>query len=666
MRAILVMAACALAGPAVSQTNAPAVSQTNAPAVAPADAAPGVARANEAARAQLPLDDRTDFDDARRGFIAALPDGFVRGPGERAAFSMKPFNFVVDAPAPPTVHPSLWRQAQLNAIHGLFKVTDRVYQVRGIDIANMTIIEGDSGLIVVDALLTAETAKAALELYWANRPKKPIVALVYSHSHADHFGGAGGIVSDDDVASGRVKIYAPQGFMEHAISENVLAGAAMSRRAQYMYGVGLPPGPRGFVDIGLGKALARGALTLVPPTDLIEKAMDRRTIDGVEIVFQLTPGTEAPAEMNLYLPQFKVLNLAENVSHTMHNLYTLRGAEIRDGGVWARYIDEALAAFGPVSDALIGQHHWPIWGRDRIADFVGKQRDLYKFINDQALRLANLGYKPDEIAERIALPQSLAKEFGLRGYYGTLKHNARAVYQKYLGWYDANPARLDPPTNREEARKTIDYMGGAEAALAKARADFDKGEFRWVANLADKIVMADPVNQAARELGAAALEQMGYQAESGPWRNAFLSGARELREGSPKPGGLSTLTPEVLKGLSLDMFFDFLGVRLNPQKAEGKTLRVNWTFSDLGKTWVVNLSNSALTNRVGAPDPAANATITLTRPVLDQLVLKQIGVPMAAATGKISLSGDPRKLGELMGLFDDFEGGFPIIEPKAD
>jgi alkyl sulfatase BDS1-like metallo-beta-lactamase superfamily hydrolase len=604
-----------------------------------------------------------DFEDARRGLIASLPDGFVRGPNDRAAFSMKPFSFLADAAAPASVNPSLWRQARLNAIHGLFKVSERIYQVRGIDLANMTIIEGETGLVVVDALLTAETARAALDLYYANRPRKPVVALIYSHSHIDHFGGAGGIVSGEEIAAGRVKIYAPTGFMEHAVSENVLAGAAMGRRAQYMYGALLAPGAKGLVDAGLGKSLARGTPTLVPPTDLIDKSFDTRKIDGVEIVFQLTPGTEAPAEMNMYFPGERVLNLAENVSHTLHNLYTLRGAEIRDGGVWARYIDEALEKFGANANILIGQHHWPVFGQARLTDFVGKQRDLYKFINDQSLRLLNLGFKPDEIAERLKLPSALEKDFGLRGYYGTVKHNARAVYQKYLGWYDSNPAHLDPPVERERARKMVEYMGGADAVLTKARGDFDKGEYRWVADICSKLVFADPKNKPARELGAAALEQLGYQAESAPWRNEYLTGAKELREGSPTSASGPQLSADLLKGVSLDLFFDLLGARLNAEKADGKKLRINWTFSDLGKTYVVNLSNSALTHRVGAADPNADATITLTRPVLDQLTLKQIGVPMAVATGKISLGGNPLKLSELMSLFDEFPGAFPIIEP---
>jgi alkyl sulfatase BDS1-like metallo-beta-lactamase superfamily hydrolase len=417
------------------------------------DAEPATREANAAVLNALPFSDRQDFEDARRGFLAALPDGMIPGAGSTPVWNMKRYEFLNRDEAPATVNPSLWRQAQLNAIHGLFQVAERVYQVRSLDIANMTIIEGESGIIVLDTLLTAEAARAALELYYSNRPRKPVAAVIYSHSHADHFGGVKGVVSEADVAAGRVKIYAPDGFMDHAVAENVIAGNAMSRRAQFMYGPLLPAGEKGQVDTGLGKNLSRGTLTLLAPTDLISKS-ETRTIDGVEIQFQLTPGTEAPAEMNMYFPQLRVLDMAENTTHNMHNLYTLRGAEIRDGNAWSHYIGEALQLFGKKSDVLIAQHHWPTFGSDRIVEYLKKQRDLYKFINDQSLRLLNQGLTPAEIAETLRLPASLAKEWALRGYYGTLRHNARAVYQKYLGWYDSNPANLDPPPPAAAARKT--------------------------------------------------------------------------------------------------------------------------------------------------------------------------------------------------------------------
>ena len=411
----------------------------------------------------------------------------------------RPYAFLQKDAVPATVNPSLWRQAQLNALNGLFKVTDRVYQVRGLDLANLTIIEGDSGLILIDPLLSNETAKAALDLYLANRPARPVAAVIYSHSHIDHFGGAKGVTSAGDAASGKVKVIAPDGFMEHAVAENVIAGNAMSRRAQYMYGLPLPTGERGQVDEGLGKALSKGTISLIAPNDLIKQAYETRVIDGVEIEFHLVPGSEAPAEMIMYFPQFKVLNMAEDATHNMHNLYTLRGAQIRDGRLWSRYLNEAIERYGDKTEIVIAQHHWPMWGNERIVAFLEKQRDLYKFIHDQTVRLLNHGLTPTEIAEKLKLPASLASEWSARGYYGTLSHNAKAVYQFYLGWYDGNPADLNPLPRVETARKQVEYMGGAEAVLKRARADFAAGQYRWVAGVTSQLVFADPANKAARD-----------------------------------------------------------------------------------------------------------------------------------------------------------------------
>jgi alkyl sulfatase BDS1-like metallo-beta-lactamase superfamily hydrolase len=647
---------CLIAFAALVATPVAALAQPKA-------AEPPTREANAALLTTLPFADREDFIDARRGFVATIPDAIVAGPGGRPAWSMKAYDFLKSDEAPSTVNPSLWRQAQLNAIHGLFKVTDRVYQVRGFDIANMTIIEGEQGIVVLDTLLTAETGHAALELYYENRPRRPVVAVIYSHSHADHFGGVKGVVDAADVASGRVRIYAPEGFMEHAVAENVIAGNAMSRRAQYMYGPLLPPGERGQVDTGLGKNLALGTITLLAPTDLIGKTLDERVIDGIDIVFQLTPGTEAPAEMNLYFPQFRVLDMAENVTHTMHNLYTLRGAEIRDGNLWSRYINEALEQFGGRSDVLIAQHHWPVWGTDRIVAAMKKQRDLYKFINDQSLRLLNQGLTPGEIAEVLRLPASLAGDWSLRGYYGTLRHNARAVYQKYLGWYDGNPADLDPLPPAEAARKRIDYMGGADAVIARAGEDFKAGNYRWVASVMNDVVFADPSSKTARELEADALEQLGYQAEAGTWRNEYLMGAFELRNGIPQLPATTTLTPDTVKAVSLELFFDFLGVRLDAARAEGKKMVINWNFTDLGETYALTLQNTALTWSRGAPAPEADASLTLTRATLDVIVLKQISFPDAVKSGRITLEGDATKPGELLSLFDEFKPMFAIVSP---
>jgi alkyl sulfatase BDS1-like metallo-beta-lactamase superfamily hydrolase len=627
------------------------------------DAEPASRAVNDTFLKTLPFNDRADFEDAKRGFIATLPDGVVPGLGGKPAFDTKQYDFLKSDQVPATVNPSLWRQAQLNAINGLFKVTERVYQVRGLDIANLTIIEGDSGLILIDPLLSNETAKAALDLYLKNRPAKPVAAVIYSHSHADHFGGAKGVITEDDAKQGKVKVIAPDGFMEHAVAENVIAGNAMSRRAQYQFGSALPVGDRAQIDTGLGKALARGSISLIPPNDVIKQSYETRNVDGVEIEFHLVPGSEAPSEMIMYFPQFKLLNMAEDATHNMHNLYTIRGAEIRDGRLWSRYISDAIARYGDKTEIVIAQHHWPIWDNARVVAFLKKQRDLYKFIHDQSVRLLNHGLTSTEIAEQLKLPPSLANDWAARGYYGTLSHNAKAVYQFYLGWYDANPADLNPLPRAEEAKKQVEYMGGAEATIKRAREDFKAGQYRWVASVMSKVVFAEPANKEARELGADALEQLGYQSEAATWRNAYLLGALELRNGvGPQPPAL--VNAELLKGISIDLAFDFLGVRLNAAKAEGKTIVINWTFTDLNETYVMNLENSALTHTPGKLSDNADASVTLTRAALDAITLKQRTFLGSVLTGDVSVGGNPLKLRELFGMLDEFSTGFEIVEPK--
>ena len=637
------------------------------------DAQPATRAANAQVRASLPFANRADFDDAQRGFIAALPDALV--PSATGApfpvWSMKPYAFLQSAdPAkdsPDTVNPSLWRQAQLNAIHGLFKVTERVYQVRGMDISNMTIVEGNSGLIIIDPLLATETAKAALALYLQHRPAKPVVAVIYSHSHLDHFGGVRGVVDEAEVTAGKVAIIAPEGFMEHAVAENILAGNAMSRRAQFQFGPLLAPGPRGQVDAGLGKNVSRGTVSLIAPTSLIKEPMERRTIDGVDIVFQLTPDTEAPSEMNMAMPGLRVLNMAENTSHNMHNLYTIRGAEVRDGNAWSRHIGQALDAFADSTDVLIAQHHWPTFGTANVRSFMTRQRDLYKFINDQSLRLINQGYKPDEIAATLQLPDSLSQDWALRGYYGTLSHNAKAVYQKYMGWYDANPANLNPLPPVDQARKQIEYMGGAAAVLQRAQKDFDQGNYRWVASVVNQVVFAEPGNQAARELGAAALEQLGYQAEAGTWRNAYLYGARELRQGMTRLPA-SRIPPDFVRSLPMELVFDSMGTRLNPGKAAGKKIVLNWVISDAqGKAqrYVTRVDNSALTHSSGMQDKAANASLTLARSTWDAITLREMSMVDAFQNGLVKIDGDGSQLQELFGMLDEFNPAFEVVEPRA-
>lgn len=648
--------AAALAATSIALAlQSPAIAQTR-------DAEPASRTANDSFLQALPFNDKADFDDANRGFIATVPDGIIPGPGGKPAWDNNQYDFLKNEQAPPTVNPSLWRQARLNAINGLFKVIDRVYQVRGLDISNMTIIEGDTGLILIDPVLTNETAKAALELYLKHRPARPVVAVIYSHSHADHFGGGKGVMTEEDAKSGKVKVIAPDRFMEYAVAENIIAGNAMGRRAQYQFGSALPVGERGQIDTGLGKALAWGTASLIPPNDLIKQSYETRTIDGVEIEFHLAPESEAPSEMLMYFPQFRMLNMAEDATHNMHNLYTIRGAEIRDGRLWSRYISDAIERYGDKTEVEIAQHHWPMWGRERIVSFLKKQRDLYKFIHDQSVRLLNHGLTPTEISEQLKLPPGLASDWASRGYYGTLSHNAKAVYQFYLGWYDANPADLNPLPRAEEAKKQVEYMGGASAVIRRARDDFKAGQYRWVARVASQLVFADPSNTEARELGADALEQLGYQSEAATWRNAYLLGAYELRNGvAPQPP--ATSRADFLKGITIDLAFDVLGVRLNAAKANGKKILVNWTFTDLNENHVMNLENSALTHTSGKLSDNPDVSLTLTRPAFDAITLKQRTFADSIQSGDIKLGGDPAKLRELFGMFDEFTTGFEIVEP---
>lgn len=632
----------------------------------PNDATPITRAANAAVLGQFPFADTRDFEDAKRGFLGTIPDAEIRGADGRVLWSLKPFEFLKGDTAPATVNPSLWRMARLNMNHGLFRVTDRIYQVRGFDVANMTIVEGETGLIIIDPMTIPEAAKVGLELYYKHRPRRPVAAVIYTHAHIDHFGGARGVISDADVASGKVAVVAPDGFMEHATAENVLAGNAMSRRAQYMFGIQLLPGDRGPVDAGIGKTVSRGAPGLIAPTDLITKMVDTRRIDGVDIEFQLAPNSESPAEMHLYFPQFRVLDMAENATRTLHNFLTLRGAQVRDGAAWSRYLGEALRLYGDRTDILIAQHNWPTFDPTRARELLANQRDLYKYINDQSLRLLNQGLKPADISAALGPPPGLESDWATHGYYGTISHNAKAVYQKYLGWYDANPANLNPLPTVEQAKKTVAYMGGAQALLEHARADYDKGEYRWVAHVTSQLVFADPANREARELGASALEQLGYQSESGIWRDVYLTGALELRQGPPKQAGLTTLSPDVLKGVSLEQFFDFLGVRLNGPRAAGKKMVMNWTFTDQGETFVLNLDHSALTWLKEGANPKANVTLTLDRPTLDAVILKQLSFPDAVKEGRVRVQGDPRKLIEFLTLLDDFSPTFPIVEPATN
>ncbi|MFT3801031.1 MAG: alkyl sulfatase dimerization domain-containing protein [Burkholderiaceae bacterium] len=609
--------------------------------------------------------DKQDFEDASRGLVARFPQPDVRNADGRVVWSFNNYGFEQDEAAPATVNPSLWRQARLNNEAGLFKVTDRVYQVRGADLSNMNIIEGDTGLIIVDPLITAEPARAALDLYFSHRPRKPVQAVIYTHSHVDHFGGVRGVVDEADVKAGKVKIYAPIGFMEEAVSENVLAGNAMGRRAQYMYGGMLPRSATGQVDAGLGKGTSLGTVTLIPPTDLVSKPIETHRIDGIDIEFQLTPGTEAPAEMNMYFPQFRMLCAAENATHTQHNILTIRGALVRDPKAWSYYLNQTLARYGGRSDILVAQHHWPTWGQARIQEFLADQRDMYQWLNDRTLNLLNKGFTPVEIADKLQrLPEPLAQKWYARDYYGSISHNVRAIYQRYMGFYDGNPAHLNPLPPVETARRTVDWMGGPDALLAKLRDAYARGEYRWVAQVGNELVFADPANQAARHIQADALEQLGYQSENSTWRNAYLTGAQELRRGVIKLG-VRAGSPDLVRALSVPQFFDFLAVRLDGDKAAGKQLTLNWNFTDIGQRYAMTLRNSVLTYLEDTQYPQPNAAITLTKATLDRLSLKQTTMEQAVKDGAIKVDGNSAALAELFGMLDSFDLSFDIVTPRT-
>ncbi len=632
----------------------------------PKDATTATQDRNRAVFTSLPFSDTRDFDEASRGFIASLPDVEIRNDQGRVVWSLREYAFLAHKEAPPTVNPSLWRQARLNMRNGLFQVTERIYQVRGFDISNMTIIEGERGIIVIDPLVSAETARAAIDIYFAHRGQRSISAVIYSHSHVDHYGGVRGVIDEADVNAGHVAVIAPDRFLEEVTQENVLVGGPMVRRAQFQFGATLFKGPRGQVDAGLGKVTSRGTVTLIAPTQVIREPVESHKIDGVEILFQLTPDTEAKAEMHMFYPGLKALNLAENATHNLHNIYPIRGAQVRDANVWAKYIDEARDRYAPEADVVFAQHHWPVWGKARIMDYLAKQRDAYKYLHDQTVRLINHGLKATEIAEQLTMPKSLEHEWSVRGYYGTLSHNAKSIYQRYIGWYDANPAHLNPLPPSERGAKLVAYMGGEDAAIAKAREDFAKGEYRWVAEIMNEVIFANPDNREARHLAADTMEQLGYQAESATWRNAYLQGAHELRHGLPQTLMRAPVSPDVVKALTVPLFFDYLAVRLNGLKAEGKRMVINWVFPDLGERYVLNLENAALTYLADRTVDNAHVTVTLARPVLSELVFQQVTLADAVRDGAIALEGDANKLSELFELIDEFFYMFEILEPRRE
>ncbi|MBD8000405.1 alkyl/aryl-sulfatase [Oerskovia gallyi] len=620
-----------------------------------------VAASFRTAQETLPFDDTRDVEAAARGLLAEPSRPHVLDDAGRVVWDTTGYGFL-DGPAPGTVHPSLWRQSGLVAKAGLFEVVPGIYQVRGFDLSNITFVEGERGVIVIDPLISTETAAAALALYRGERGERPVTAVIYSHSHVDHFGGVKGVTTQEDVDAGTVPVIAPSGFVEHAVSENVYAGTAMARRAGYMYGAALAKGPSGQVGAGLGQTTSTGTVSLILPSLYVTETGQREVVDGVTIDFQLTPGTEAPSEMNFFFPERSALCMAENATHTLHNTLTLRGALVRDPHVWAEYLTEAIRLFGHRSDVVFASHHWPTWGRDELVGFLSTQRDLYAYLHDQTLRLLNQGLVGKEIAEQIVLPPALERAWNARGYYGSVSHNVKAVYQRYMGWFDGNPAHLweHPPV--EEARRYVEFMGGADATVAKARESFEAGDLRWVVTVLNHVLFADPAHTEARELQVQAYTQLGYGSENGTWRNFFLSGAVELRDGNFGTPTASA-APDILAALSVEQALDSIAIRIDGPRAWDATVLLDWVVD--GERHRVRLANGVLTHQVpGAEDATApEATFTAAKPGFLQAVVAPQTLGDLTAAGTVEVDGDAGAWGRLLGFLDTVDPSFEIVLP---
>lgn len=625
------------------------------------DSKPPSAAIDEAHRdrlSTLPFTDRRDFDDADRGFIAALVPCVVTAADGRVVWDNDAYAFLDGQEAPTSVHPSLWRQSQLAAKQGLYEVVEGIYQVRGLDLSNITFVEGDTGVIVIDPLVCTETAAAALALYHAHRGERAVVAVIYTHSHVDHFGGVLGVTTQAEVDAGTVSIIAPEHFTEHAVQENVYAGTAMARRAAYMYGTVLARGVRGQVGCGLGQAPSTGEVALIVPTVDIRATGETHTVDGVEIQFQMAPGTEAPAEMHFYFPKYRALCMAENATHNLHNLLTLRGALVRDPHGWAGYLTEAIDAFADRADVVFASHHWPTWGHERIVEFLSLQRDLYAYLHDQTLRQLNQGHTGIEIAETFALPPALEKAWHAHGYYGSVSHNVKAVYQRYMGWFDGNPGRLWQHPPATAGPRYVEAMGGLDRVVELARVAFDGGEFRWAATLLDHAVFTDEHHAGARALYADTLEQLAYGAENAVWRNFFLSGATELRDGNFGTPTQPT-SPTVLAQLTPAQMLDALAINIDGPRAWDLDVAVDVTFSDTGDNYRLTLRNGVLVHRrVPADGASAQATIRLA----NKLRLLSYAAGDTASPGA-EITGDEAALANIVAVLDRPDPGFEIVTP---
>lgn len=622
-------------------------------------ASPITAERQAAFAKTLPMNDRQDFAFADRGFLGTRADPIIKRADGQPAWNLAAYDFLKAEP-PATVNPSLWRQAQLLSKHGLYQVSDRVYQVRGFDISNITFVRGDAGWIVIDPLTMKETAQAALELVNEKLGKLPVTAVVYTHSHSDHFGGVRGVVDEADVKSGKVPIVAPKGFMEEVAAENILAGNAMSRRAQYQFGVMLPPGVEGQITSGIGQNIARGSITLIPPTVIVDHTGQELTLDGVKVRFQYTPSTEAPAEMNLYFPELRILDMAENANVSMHNILTPRGALVRDSKAWADGLTEALRLFGDISDVMITSHGWPRFGGPVVRDFLASHRDAYKYLHDQTVRMMNQGLTGDEIAAKIQLPPSLSKDWFNRGYYGSMSFNSRAVYQRYMGWYDANPAHLIPSPPADAGKRYVAAMGGAARVKAMASEAAAKGDYGWAASLLNHAVMADDGDKEAKRLLAGVYDQLGYQTENSLWRNMYLTASDELRSGVRKlPPSMAPL--DMIAALESAMIFDVLAIRLNAEKVGDARLRMVFVFPDRNERFLVEVRNGVLVAQPSKGGEGADATLTVDRGIFLESLFGGTSLLPKILKGEVKLEGDRAAMGRLAGWFDTFPTDFPIV-----
>ena len=607
---------------------------------------------------------RDDFDNAQRGFIAQWPGGRVEDAKGRMVYDISRYEFIAQgSPSPSTVNPSLWRQAQLNVIHGLFEVAPNVWQVRGYDLSNITFIAGDTGWVVIDPLTNENTARISLELANQHLGARPVTAVIYTHSHVDHFGGVLGVTTQAEVDAGKCRVIAPEGFLHETVSENVIAGPAMARRSGYQFGSQLPAAATAHIDSGLGKSVPLGASGLIAPTEDITYTGEELVVDGVRIVFQLTPETEAPAEMNFFFPDHGWLCMAENCTHTMHNLVPIRGAQVRDALSWSKYINESIELYGANTSLMFASHHWPRWGNADIVHFLTLQRDLYRWMHDQTMRLANHGYVASEIAEMLTLPEDFLEHSHTRGYYGDLVHNVKAVYQRYLSWYDANPANLHKLPPSDAGKKYVELAGGEAALLLSARDAFERGEYRWVAELLNHLIFANPENAEARHLQADTFEQLGYQSESSTFRNSYLVGAQELRQGPPSAARTQIRAKGILMAMTIQQVFDTLAVRLKSDEVAGVSLSLNWTFTDINEQWLLGISHRTLFSTPGRHDPQAAASITTTRRTLLEVISQSSTFLDEIQAGNISIEGDATALITVLGNLDTFQTNFAIVEP---